>query len=234
MEGKLTFRTKIGNWLGSNLAQWLIIIAFIILTIWKDNLAYFLGLAFVLLLLWAKRWEWNLIGLSKPKSWKKVWFQAFVISIIIITLVDIILTPILEFILGAQPDISSLDGIRGNFLNYIIFILFMWVVAAFGEEFVYRGLLVQRLGTLFGNTNAAFWIAVVCSSVLFGLAHQYQGVSGMISTGIVGFIFGAIYMKNKNRLWLTILSHGVYDAILITLIYLDVDNEVFSLLKNLL
>jgi len=233
MKEKVTFRTKMGNWLESNLAQWVVIIGFAILTIWKDDLAYFLGLAFVLLLLWAKRWDWKLIGLHKPNSWRKLWLQAVIISILLIVGVDIILTPILEAILGAQPDISFLDGIRGNFLNYAIFILFMWVIAAFGEEFVYRGLLVQRLGTLLGNTNAAFWIAVLCSSILFGLAHQYQGVSGMISTGIVGFIFGAIFMKSKNRLWLTILTHGVYDAILITLIYLDMEKELFDLLKNL-
>lgn len=232
MEEKLTFRTKTGNWLSSNLAQWIVIIGFVILTIWKDDLAYFMGLAFVLLLLWAKRWNWSLIGLSKPKSWKKLWIQAVVISILLITLVDIILTPILEITFGAQPDISSLDGIRGNFLNYATLILIMWVIAAFGEEFVYRGLLVQRLGILLGNTNIAFWIAVLGSSILFGLAHQYQGASGMISTGIVGFASGVIYMKSKNRLWLTILTHGVYDSILITLIYLDIDNEVFNLLNN--
>lgn len=234
MEGRLTFRTKTGNWLNSNLLQWIVVIAFLILTIWIDNLAYFLGLAYILLLLWAKRWDWKLIGIYKPKSWIKLWAKAFVISILLIVFVDIILTPILEVTIGAQPDISALDGIRGNFLSYVIFILFMWVVAAFGEEFVYRGLLVQRLGILLGNTNAAFWMAVICSSVLFGLAHQYQGVSGMISTGIVGFVFGAIYMKSKNRLWLTILSHGIYDTILITLIFLDYDKEVFNLLKGLL
>lgn len=233
MEQRLTFRTKAENWLSSKLTQWLVIAGFVFLTFWRDDLSYFLGLAYILLFLWAKRWEWSLIGLSKPKSWKKLWFQALIISILLIIFVDIIFTPILEIVFGAQPDISSFDGIRGNFLKYVIFIVIMWIVAAFGEEIVYRGLLVQRLGVLFGNTNAAFWVAVLCSSVLFGLGHEYQGVSGMFSTGIAGFIFGAIYLKSKNRLWLTILTHGVYDAILITLMYLDVDSEVYNLLKNL-
>ncbi len=233
MEEKLTFRTKMGDWLGSNLAQWIVILGFVILTIWKDDLSYFLGVAFVLLFLWAKRWDWKLIGLYKPSSWKKVWLQAVVVSILLLIVVDIMLTPVIEILFGGQPDVSSFDNIRGNFINYIVLILFMWVIAAFGEEFVYRGLLVKRLGILLGNTNAAFWIAVLCSSVLFGIAHQYQGISGMVSIGLVGFILGAIFIKSKNRLWLTILSHGVYDVLGITLIYLDIDKEVYNLLYHL-
>ena len=188
----------------------------------------------MIILLWSNRWNWSLIGLYRPKSWKGVWAQALGISVVLVVLIDIIITPLVENSTGVKIDISSLDGIRGNFLSYLIFLLFMWIVAAFGEEFVYRGLLVQRLGAVLGNTNAAYWIAVLSSSILFGLAHKYQGISGMISTGIVGFIFGSIYVKSKDRLWLTILTHGIYDTILITLIYLDVDNYLFDLVKNLL
>lgn len=234
MKTTQSYRDKIGNWLSSSIALYTNVIAFTLLTIWIDSLAYFLGLAYVILLLWSKRWNWSLIGLFKPKSWKKVWIQAVVISVLLVVLVDIIITPLIEYSTGVKSDISSLDGIRGNFFSYLLFLLFMWVIAAFGEEFVYRGLLVQRLGTALGSTNFAFWIAVLCSSFLFGLAHRYQGISGMISTGIVGFIFGSIYVKSQNRLWLTILTHGIYDTILITLIYLNVDNYLFDLVKNLI
>jgi membrane protease YdiL (CAAX protease family) len=230
MEEKLTFRIKAGNFLGSKATQWVVLTGFVVLTVWLNSLAYFLGLAYILLLLWSKGWKWSLIGLKKPKNWIKVWLHALSLAILIIIVVDILLTPVIELTLGAQPDISSLDRIRGNFLSYLIFILFMWVVAAFGEEFVYRGLLVKLLGELLGNKNVTYWFAVLFSSILFGLAHQYQGLSGVICTGIVGFLFGAIYMKSKNRLWLTILLHGIYDTILITLIYLDIDNEIFNLL----
>ena len=234
MEESLTFRTKMGQWLSSSPVQWSVIIAFTALTILQDNIAYFLGIAFVVLLLWARRWEWGYIGLTKPASWRKVWLQAVVLSALLLVVVDMMFTPLVEVISGEQIDVSSLDGIRGNFLSYAIFILFMWVVAAFGEEFVYRGLLVRRLGFLLGDNKTGLWIAVIISSVLFGLAHRYQGVSGMISTGTVGFIFGAIFINSRNRLWLTILTHGVYDVIGITLIYLDMDKQVYGLLKDLI
>ena len=234
MAESLTFRTKMGLWLSSSPVQWVVIIAFTAMTIWKDNIAYFLGIVFVLLLLWARRWEWGFIGLTKPTSWGKVWLQAIILSVLLLVVVDIILTPMVEVISGEPIDVSALDGLRGNFLSYVIFILFMWVVAAFGEEFVYRGLMVRRLGFLLGDNRRGLWMAVIFSSVLFGIAHRYQGLSGMISTGTVGFVMGAIFINSKNRLWLTILTHGVYDVIGITLIYLDMDKAVYGLLKDLI
>jgi membrane protease YdiL (CAAX protease family) len=142
-----------------------------------------------------------------------------------------VLTPILESFTGSQVDLSSLDGLRGNFLNYFIFILFMWIVAAFGEEVVYRGMMVERLAGLLGSSDAVKWFAVFISSLLFGLAHQYQGISGIITTGIVGFILGVLFIRNKQRLWLTILTHGIYDMIGITLIYLDLERQVIELIS---
>ena len=158
--------------------------------------------------------------------------QSIALSIIILVVVDIIFTPFLELLFEEQVDISALDGLRGNFVSYIIFILFMWIVAAFGEEFVYRGLLVKRLGLLLGDKKSSLLIAVIASSLLFGIAHRYQGIIGMISTCTVGLIFGIVFIKSKDKLWLTILTHGVYDVIGITLIYLDWDKEIYGLLKN--
>ncbi len=233
MAESLTFRTRMSQWLSSNPAQWVVIIGFTALTLWKDNIAYFFGIAFVLIVLWARRWEWNFVGLIKPASWLSVWLQAMALSVFLLIVVDLMLTPMIEVMLGGHIDVSGLDAIRGNFLNYAIFILFMWVIAAFGEEFVYRGLLVNRLGILLGNNKLAMWLAVLASSILFGMAHRYQGISGMINTGTVGFIFGVVFINSRNRLWLTILAHGIYDVIGITLIYLDMDKIVYGLLKGL-
>jgi len=232
MKETLSFRKRMNQWLNSKTVEWAVILAFIGLTIWKDNIAYFLGIVFVLLLLWSKKWDWNNIGLIKPSSWKKVWLQAIYLSVTLLVVIDIIFTPFLELLFEEQVDVSALDGLRGNLISYIIFIVFMWVFAAFGEEFVYRGLLVKRLGLLLGGNRYAIWIAVIISSILFGMAHKYQGIMGMINTGTVGLIFGIIFIKSKNKLWLTILTHGVYDVIGITLIYLDKDKEIYGLLKN--
>jgi len=209
------------------------IICFILITFIEDDLAYFFGIICVLVFLWSRKWDWNLIWLIKPKNWGKVWLQAFIWSLFILIVVDMVITPLLEIAFNQTVDLSGFDNIRGNLINYVVLIIFMWIVAAFGEEFVFRGLLVKRFGILLGSTKIGFWIAVLISSLLFGYAHKYQGIVGMISTGTVGFILGALFINNKNRLWLTILTHGVYDVIGITLLYLNMENDVYGLLKNL-
>lgn len=234
MEKVLTFRGKIGKLLSHNITLWTIIVLIFAMTFWKDDLAFFLGLIFVLILLWSRKWDWKFIGLEKAKSWRELLFKSLIYSVLILIVVDIIITPFVEYVLDTSVDLSSVDGIRGNFLNYIIFILIMWVIAALGEEFVFRGLLVKRLGMLLGNSKLTMWIAVILSSLLFGLGHEYQGVSGMISTGVVSLILGAIFIKNKNMLWFTILTHGFYDVIGITLIYLSLEQDVYNVLKNLI
>ncbi len=61
------------------------------------------------------------------------------------------------------------------------------VTAGVCEEFLYRGFAM----TAFLRWGFPVWIAVVASSLLFGLAHLYQGPGGFASTTILGLLFGA-------------------------------------------
>lgn len=60
------------------------------------------------------------------------------------------------------------------------------ITAGLCEEFLYRGFAMAVLTRL----GAVAWAAVLASSVLFGLAHLYQGRGGLVSTMIVGIILG--------------------------------------------
>ena len=52
--------------------------------------------------------------------------------------------------------------------------------------------------------------ALAASSVLFGMAHSYQGVSGMIATALVGAAFGWVYLETGSLL-LPVLLHAALD-----------------------
>lgn len=56
------------------------------------------------------------------------------------------------------------------------------ITAGVCEEFVYRGF---ALGALL-RVGIPVWMAVGVTSILFGLAHAYQGRAGIVSTGIFG------------------------------------------------
>lgn len=75
------------------------------------------------------------------------------------------------------------------------------------EEIVYRGFLIWCLALMM-----PLWAAVVISSVAFGLAHTYQGPSGVLRTGIAGLALGVLYVVSGS-IWLPILAHFLMDAL---------------------
>jgi membrane protease YdiL (CAAX protease family) len=61
------------------------------------------------------------------------------------------------------------------------------VTAGICEEFLYRGFAMATLS----RAGIMPWAVVIISSVLFGLAHTYQGRSGVFGTTLMGLVFGA-------------------------------------------
>jgi len=58
------------------------------------------------------------------------------------------------------------------------------ITAGVCEEFVYRGFAIAA----FSKAGFPLWSVVALSSLLFGLAHAYQGRGGIVSTGIFGIL----------------------------------------------
>jgi membrane protease YdiL (CAAX protease family) len=79
------------------------------------------------------------------------------------------------------------------------------ITAGVCEEIMFRGFLILYLGHYVGVAGA-----VILSSILFGMAHAYQGVSGGIRTMIAGLINGLLYWFS-GTLWLPMILHAVID-----------------------
>ncbi len=60
------------------------------------------------------------------------------------------------------------------------------VTAGICEEFLYRGFAMAA----FLKAGLPSWSALVLSSLLFGLAHLYQGRRGLLGTMVLGLLFG--------------------------------------------
>ena len=60
------------------------------------------------------------------------------------------------------------------------------ITAGLCEEFLYRGFAMAALL----NVGLQAWAVVLLSSVLFGLAHSYQGRGGIVMTLMIGLILG--------------------------------------------
>jgi membrane protease YdiL (CAAX protease family) len=61
------------------------------------------------------------------------------------------------------------------------------ITAGLCEEFLYRGFAMAALA----RVGLQGWAVVLISSVLFGLAHSYQGRGGVVMTLIIGTILGS-------------------------------------------
>ncbi len=80
--------------------------------------------------------------------------------------------------------------------------------AAFCEEFLYRGFLLTEMhGWLHSLTGA--WVV---SSVAFGLAHFYQGWSGMTQAALLGALL-AYPVVHWGSLYPAMLAHWLIDTV---------------------
>lgn len=68
----------------------------------------------------------------------------------------------------------------------LVTFLALAVTAGLCEEFLYRGFAMAALA----RAGLPTWGVVLLSSVLFGLAHLYQGRGGLVSTLVIGTVFG--------------------------------------------
>lgn len=82
------------------------------------------------------------------------------------------------------------------------------ITAGLCEEFLYRGFAMAALS----SAGLKAWLVVLVSSLLFGLAHSYQGSGGMIMTFVVGLVLGVSRIK-YNSLVPAILWHSAVDVV---------------------
>jgi uncharacterized protein len=80
------------------------------------------------------------------------------------------------------------------------------VTAGVCEEFLYRGFAMAALS----RAGVALWLVVLVSSLLFGLAHTYQGYSGVAGTTLMGVVFG-IAREALQSLGPVMVWHAVVD-----------------------
>ncbi|HXL20995.1 MAG TPA: CPBP family intramembrane glutamic endopeptidase [Candidatus Dormibacteraeota bacterium] len=82
------------------------------------------------------------------------------------------------------------------------------VTAGLCEEFLYRGFAMAALR----RAGLPVWTIVLISAVLFGLAHLYQGRAGLVSTLLVGAVFGSARIAYYSLIPV-IAWHATLDAV---------------------
>ncbi|WP_215190043.1 CPBP family intramembrane glutamic endopeptidase [Exiguobacterium sp. s6] len=77
------------------------------------------------------------------------------------------------------------------------------------EEFIFRGVLLYTVSLYLDVSSLTL---AFIGGALFGLAHAYQGVRGVLVTGIVGWGLGYLYLA-MGVLWPVMVVHALLDLI---------------------
>jgi len=215
------------KWTGS---KWLavaeLLVVVLIFVADQRGLIYFSKTLYLLVFAWLslrlRKLRWRDIGLTRYKSWAATIGLGVAAGLSLEAFQLFVSQPLLVRWLHKQPDLDLFRSVHGNLKLVLIYIALVWPVAAFGEEMVYRGYLMNRVADLFNRTRAAWIISLVAVHVGFGLAHGYQGMTGVFDEGLMGVLLALIYLATGRNLAVPIVAHGVQDTIDFVLIYLGI------------
>jgi uncharacterized protein len=154
------------------------------------------------------------IGLKKPRNWlRSILFGMAVAAMLFIAV----------YLLergGFRRDLSAFAPFKGNLELTLYQLGGVIIGAGFGEEYLFRGFLFERLAMLFSGSKLGWGAACLIQAALFGLAHAYQKPLGMLLTGSIGLTMGLVFLATGRNLWAPIIAHTLYDTARIVGFYL--------------
>ena len=166
--------------------------------------------------------RWKDVGLNREQPFLKVLVIGVAVGIGMEALELFATQPLLTKLLNKGPDLEEFRRLIGNTTLFIIAIALAWVLAAFGEEMVWRGYFTNRVVDVLGRSTITWIAAAILATFLFGLTHFPQGPTGVIENIIDGAVLATVYFATGRNLWAPIIAHGIQDTVDVLLIYLGV------------
>ncbi len=208
--------------------RWLVLVEFaLVVAIYVARQHHILRVSatpYLLLLAWIslrlRRVQWKQIVFTRYRTWATTLLLGIAYGVGL-ELFDLFgKQPLLTHLMGKPPDLSNFPAVRGNLKFALVMIAVIWILAAFGEELVYRGYLMNRVADLGRGTRTAWIVSLFLISALFGFSHYQQGFTGIIEEGSDGLILGLMYLAYRRNLAIPIVAHGICDTIDIALLFL--------------
>jgi membrane protease YdiL (CAAX protease family) len=148
-------------------------------------------------------------------------WMRFVVAGVIVAVIALLLLPAVQAIWNEKIRARFTKGAQSfNFILPVTVKERQWwaaicVSAGVCEEVLYRGFLLHYFHA--SAFHLGIMVALLLSSIVFGVGHLYQGVSGVIQTAVLGFIFGIIFLLT-GVLLVPIVLHAVIDLRLLLLL----------------
>ena len=105
---------------------------------------------------------------------------------------------------------GKMEFLRTGFLDIILFTMQCLFVGLF-EELIFRGAVFSLLASIFSRDRKGLWLTYVVSSVVFALAHIFNGNFLQVGyTLLTGGLFAFVLIKTKNVLCCAFV-HALYN-----------------------
>ena len=158
-----------------------------------------------------RNYKWDAVGI-RSTTWPWV-LISITVTLILIPVVSLV-TLLILFLSGQPMENPQLDFLLPEGLsamNAIFMLILAGIVAPFGEELLFRGVLYTFLRERWG-----IWLGVIVSSLIFGVIH------GNLAVGLTGFLLGivaALVFEYSNSLWTAVIVHAINNSLKIALLY---------------
>ncbi len=160
------------------------------------------------------------LGFKRPERWRVVPFQVIGILVVFIAAQSLVPALVSSLVSVPEPDLSRYDSIAGNLGGAIALALVLPLTASIPEEIIYRGFLIGRLTSVFGQHRSGVVLTVFGQALVFGAIHFMWGVGGMVMTFLMGVIWGTAYLLCGRNLWVVILAHSAGHLLFVIQLYL--------------
>ena len=194
---------------------------------YSGPMSLLLTLVVLTLYMQARGVTWRDMGLIRLPGWKA---KALVLPKALVPFALFACAVSLVLFVGEPMGLTRTDtagvearwgNVEGNLTMLLVWLAIVWTSAAFGEEMFFRGYMVSRLADGLAGVPGRLVIAVLLPALIFGYGHYYyQGLFGLVMTGLIGLAFGISFLLLKRNLWPLVLVHGVIDTINFVALYL--------------
>ncbi|KAL7577535.1 hypothetical protein ACA910_015069 [Epithemia clementina (nom. ined.)] len=197
--------------------QSVVILLAMALTTWVSKAPGFLGMGENFSITSVEAWQYGVLAVVPLAVW----------AVALDLLEDSI--PALQLVTKAtQRSVLNLLGSRFLPITGLVVAIALGVAAGVGEEWLFRGFLQTQLlqflldhpnllpgggaaaaGDIF-NVDPSSWLAVLASSLLFGILHAVTPLYAGLAT-LASLYFGCLYIWTDHNLAVPIICHAVYD-----------------------
>ncbi|WP_421859017.1 CPBP family intramembrane glutamic endopeptidase [Oceanicaulis sp.] len=174
--------------------------------------------------------HFGLVKLPKLKSWLLLPVQALfaIIAILATGVGTATIGAALGFEFMGEEPTGVMDRFGavadGSLPHYLLWLAISILAAGLGEELFFRGYMINRLRDGLGSGVVMTALTVLLPALYFGYGHfYYQGLRGLITTGLIGLVLGLLFLIYKRNLWPLVIAHAAVDCLVFTALFFNLD-----------